>query len=98
MEMTEFIVAFDNGDEIKVRPTSRDLLALEREGLDLQAAPQLEATYRIASQALLRLERTKAIAPSAPIPATWEGLAEVADIDVEDDEGEGSGQVATTGS
>lgn len=101
MQFSKITVALDNGDRFEVLPASRDLLKLERDGVDLEHVPSIEATYRVVHAVLLRLERTGAISPSEPIPESWEGLADVADVDSDEsngDQGEASGQEATTGS
>lgn len=98
MPAPSFIVAFDNGDSFVVPCKSRDYLKLERDGINLSELGSMESGYTVAHVALLRMERTQEIEPSDPIPATVEGLMDVADIEPEErNSGEAEGQAALTG-
>lgn len=96
--MQKFTVEFDSGEVIETEVRSRDLVKLEEAGLDLQALPPMRGSYTLAHAALLRMERAGKITPGV-VPATVEGLMDVADIvaDEDPDRGEGSGQVVSTG-
>ena len=97
-----FLVRFDDGTEIEAQASSRDMVALEKAGVNLTGLPPISASYQIAHAALLRMGRVGRLPDGVEIPAKWEQLADLADLepvqaDAVDPEGNGSGQVPTPG-
>lgn len=92
-----FVVAFDDGSEVEVQSSSRDLLALEKAGVDLQSLSPIAGSYAIAHATLQRYKRRGLT--DIDVPDTADELADIADlVPVDDDpEGKGSGQGRPTG-
>lgn len=97
MKLQRFVVSFDDGQSIEVELKSRDLAALERDGVDLSATPPMRGSYLLAFAAMSRLARKGLL--GVDLPGDVDELMDSADLEpVEaDDVGEGSGQVPATG-
>jgi hypothetical protein len=92
------VVVFDDGNRVEIQTSSRDMLALEKEGIDLAGVGNVEGGYIIAHATLKRYERQDRLGFS--VPDTWEGLADCADLEPVEDadvEGKDSGQAPSTG-
>lgn len=101
MNLVPFVVAFDGADPFEVQPTSRDLVKMEKDGIDLQATTPLVGSYTLAYYALSRLDRQDKLPAGVQVPKSLDAFMDAADIDAVDDgdpEGNGSGQVPTPGS
>ena len=91
-------IVFDDGREAEVLTSSRDMLALEKAGVDLSALGPVESSYVIAHATLARYKRQGLV--DFDIPETSDDLADLADltyVDDEDPEGKGSGPAPSTG-
>lgn len=97
MKTPPALVTFDDGTEIVVQGRSRDLLAIERSGVDVANVAPMEMGYRSVYAALERMKRNGELPEGFELPASVEEFMDGADIDEQPDEGEGSGQAATTG-
>lgn len=87
-----FVVAFDDGSEVTVQPSSRDMLALEKAGVSFEELGPIEASYALAHTTLKRYERLEKLPAGIVVPDTPDALADVADIDrVPDEDPEGKG-------
>lgn len=94
--MQAFKVVFDSGQTVAVDLKSRDVAKAERLGVKLDEAHPVTGSYALAFVALQRMKRNGVI--DFELPATAEALEDIADLEqVEEDEGEGSGQEAATG-
>lgn len=96
----KFRVMFDNGDSFEVASRTRDYEKLEREGVNIAELPPIRGSYQLAHLVLSRLARTGDISPSEPLPESVDGLIDVADLEVvedDDPEGKDSGQGPRTG-
>jgi hypothetical protein len=93
--MQAFRVAFDNGQTVEVDLKSRDVAKAERLGIKMDDAQPVVGSYALAFVALQRMKRNGQI--DFELPADAEGLEDIADLEMVDDEGEGSGQEAATG-
>lgn len=100
MYLPKTAVTFDDVDPFDVQTTSRDLVAMETDGVDLSNLPPIRGTYTMVWYALRRLERTGKLPAGVEVPDTVDGFLDMADINPQDEdpEGNGSGQVATPGS
>lgn len=93
-----FVVEFDDGHTVEVRPTSRDLLKLEKLNITPETSGNFEFGYQVAFHGLQRMARQNKL--DFTPPGTVEALQDCADIDAiddEDPEGKGSGQDPATG-
>lgn len=95
-----FVVSFDDGTSIEVQSSSRDMVALEKAGIDLTTMTPILGSYTLAHATLQRLKRVGKI--DIDVPDTADELADLADLepisaDEEDPEGNGSGQAPITG-
>lgn len=94
----KFAVAFDDGTEVEIQSSSRDLLGLEKVGVVLDDLPPIEASYRLAHVTLQRYKRVGLI--DVDIPATADELMDLADLEPVgevDAEGKGSAPDRPTG-
>lgn len=101
MYLPKVIVAFDDAEPLEVQCTSRDLLKMETDGVDLSEMKAIIGTYTFVWYALRRLERLGKLPDGVKVPKKVEDFLEMADIDQignEVDEGNGSAPEATTGS
>lgn len=90
-------IVFDDGREATVQTSSRDMLAIEKAGVQLAELGPVESSYVIAHHTLTRYKRQGLV--EFDVPDTAEELSEVADLDYvdEDAEGKGSAPVPSTG-
>ena len=101
MQMMPFVVEFDDAEPFQVQPTSRDLVKLEKDGVDLQAVGNMIGGYTMAYAALQRLDRQGKLPDDVKLPKSLDDFMEAADLVPvvdEDPEGNGSAPEATTGS
>lgn len=99
MYLPKVTITFDEGEPIVVQCTSRDLLAMETDDVNLSEMKPIVGTYTMAWYALRRLERTGRLAEGVEVPATVAAFLDLADIDNSDEDPEGNdlGQVPTPG-
>lgn len=90
-------VVFDSGHTVTVTAKSRDVLAAEADGIDFQTISPIRAGYLAAYYGLRRMKRQGLLPEGLDLPETAEEFMDLADIEQVTDEGEGSGQAATTG-
>jgi hypothetical protein len=92
-----FTVAFDDGRQVEVQGSSRDLLALEKQGVDVTTMKPVEGSYVLAYAALVRAKAKGLI--DVDLPDSADELMDCADLAASEDdpEGEGSGQGQATG-
>lgn len=98
MQLPKVSIAIDDADPIEAQCTSRDLLAMEKDGIDINTMSSMAGGYTMAWYALKRLHRQ---GKTTVDPGTLEEFMDSADINVDDEadpEGNGSAPVATTGS
>jgi len=98
VQFHKFVVSFDDGRRCEAVSSSRDLLRLERDGINPFDRGNIESSYVIAWATLQRLKRAGVI--EFDVPETAEELMDQADllpVDDEDPEGNGSGQGPITG-
>lgn len=97
----KFTVTFDDGTVIEAQATSRDMVRLEKNNVNLDELGGATGSYVIAHAVLSRLVKTGKLTDeqAAAVPADPDDLMDLADLDVDDEdpEGNGSGQVPTPG-
>ena len=101
MYLPKMVVAFDDAEPVEVQCTSRDLLKMEADGVDLNEMKAIEGTYTFVWYALRRLQRTGKLPDGIEVPEDVTDFLDMADIsqpDEADPEGNGSAPEATTGS
>lgn len=96
----KYLIRFDDGTEVEVQSSSRDMVALEKAGVNLTEMTPILGSYVLAHASLQRLKRLGKI--DVDVPDTADELADLADLepvgaDEEDPEGNGSGQAPITG-
>lgn len=96
--MQTFRVVFDSGPEVDVELKSRDIAKAERLGFQMDESKPVVGSYALAFIALQRIAKSDS-ALAGVLPASAEGLEDVADIVlVEDDAaGEDGGQGPASG-
>lgn len=97
-QFPKFTVVFDDGTRVDAQASSRDLVGLEKAGVQLSETAPVQGSYILAHAALSRLKRLGKI--DVDVPETADELMDLADIEAEedpDDAGNGSGQAPTPG-
>lgn len=98
MQFKPLKVLFDDGTEVEVQLKSRDIAKAERLGFDINTTTESVGSYALVFVALQRMKRIGEI--DFDLPKDSEALEDIADlepVEVDDPEGEGSGQEAVTG-
>ncbi len=90
----KFTLTFDDGTVIEAQASSRDMVRIEKDGVNLDEMGGATGSYVIAHAALVRLARTGKLTDehAALVPDTADELMELADLvpaDDEDPEGNG---------
>lgn len=101
MQMMPFIVAFDDAEPFEVQPTSRDLVKLEKEGVDINTLSNMVGGYTMAYATLQRIDRQGKLPDGVVLPRSLDEFMDSADLIPvvdSDPEGNGSAPEATTGS
>jgi hypothetical protein len=83
MELPVLSIEFDDGTSYQVEARPRDLLAVEKDGIDLATKP-IYGMYAVAYAGLRRMKRTGAIPAEAVLPTTVDELTEIADVQTAD--------------
>lgn len=94
------VVTFDDGPSVQIHTSSRDMLALEKDGVKFDEVAPVEATYLLTFYTLKRYERLGRLPEGLVLPKDADALADIADIDPvqdEDPEGKAEGQAPSTG-
>jgi hypothetical protein len=79
MELPVLSIQFDDGTSYQVEARPRDLLAVEKDGIDVTSQP-IYGMYAVAYAALRRMKRTGVIPTEVTLPATVDELTEIADV------------------
>lgn len=103
MQDEVFVVEFEDGTTVEVRPKPKDLARAELAGFDFQQSGPIAATYAAAWAALRRLERSGTLPEGVTVPESIDAFLDACDVgqadtgEVADDEGEVEGREATSG-